>query len=388
MSAPLARTLLAAGLLTGLGFGLPACGSDDDSTTSGTAASDEFAEAIPDTETLALTLDDGADEAALTDPAALTGQPSEIRHLAKSVFERVNALREAAQARVAALIEGVEPETYSEGKFDCKRWSVENEGETVHWQLTSCQKDKKNRHYVFALKGRPIDAGDDALVAVMAGEGKVLARFDNKKRGSGKVAFNFDALAALTGEAGPSGQLGIGFRAAGRTRQLNVGLRDFARADDETPLTGLYRFKHIHEVGGRVSLLAHGDVVTRDENDALVQGTDGQEELVRAVLAWNRGVGARAAAAVCGGTVGEGICERVVQCWRPDGVVSHEATDDQAEAERGGHGGAHGKPKWEPAMCPAAAAGIEDIDDAPAPEDFEVPAGDAVPEEPSPADGE
>lgn len=378
--------LLACGLLTTLS--LTACGGGDD--TSDTSASDEYAEAIPDGESLALTLDDGEAAADDANGAALTGQPSELRRLTREVFAKVNALRESTQARVAALIEGVEPTTFTEGNLDCKRWVTDNEAETIHWQLTSCQKDKKNRHFAFALKGRAIDAGDDALVAVMAGEGKVLARFDEKKRGSGQVRFDFDALSALTGEAGPAGQVGIGFRAAGRVRQLNVALRDFAEAGDDTPVTGLYRFKHILQVGGRVSLLAHGDILTRAEDDTLVQGTDGEIETVRAALAWNRGRGARAAAAVCGGTVGEDTCERIVQCWRADGVVTHEASDDQAEAGRGnGNGnGQHARVNWEPSMCPAAAAGLDDIEDAPSAEVFDVPAGDALPEEPSPADGE
>jgi hypothetical protein len=380
---------LACGLLTTLS--LTACGAGDDASTS-EASSDTFAEAIPDSDALALTLDDG--ETAADDPngAALTGQPSELRRLTRGVFEKVNALREATQARVDALLEGVEPTTFTEGNLECKRWVADNAAETTHWQLTSCQKDKKNRHFAFALKGRAVDAADDALVAVMSGEGKVLARFDGKKRGSGHVRFDFDALAALTGEEGPAGKVAIGFRAAGRVRQLNVALRDFAEAGDDTPVSGLYRFKHILQVGGRVSLLAHGDILMRAEDDALVQGTDGEIETVRAALVWNRGRGARAAAAVCGGTVGEDTCERIVQCWRADGVVTHEAADDQAEPARGngnGHGnGQHARVNWEPSLCPGAAAGLDDIDDAPSADDVELPAGDDLPEEPSPADGE
>jgi len=353
---------------------LPACGGEDDggdSTSGADPEAAEFAEAVPTSDELALSMDDG-DEAALTDEAALEGGPSQLRAFARQIFENVNALREQAHARVEELFEGALPVTVTKGSVECRRWEADGDAGRAHWRLTSCRRDAKNRHFAFELEGRPIDAGDEAYVIVMAGEGKVMARFDGKRRGAGRVGFNFDHLAELTGQEGPAGKLGIGYRAVGRVRQLNVGLRDFARAGDDTPVTGLYRYKHIVEVGGRVSLLAHGDLVARDAEDRLTLGSDGLDELVRAAVAWNRGVGARAAAAVCGGTVGEGECVRVLQCWQRSGEVSMEAVGDGGRFER--------------TECPRAAAGLDDVEDAPEADDFEVPAGDELPPEPG-ADG-
>jgi hypothetical protein len=373
-------------LAVGATLALTACGSDeaDDSSSAGTGATGsagDFAEAIPESQALALTLDDtGSDETEAADAAPSAEHPR-LRGLTRGVFERINALREEAHARVDTLLEGVEPETYSEGNVECRRWSTDNEAETVHWVLTSCRRDAKNRHYAFALKGRPIDAGDDALVPVMAGEGKVVARFDDRKRGHGRIGFDFDAYAALTGREGPAGQLGIGFRSVGPVRQLNVALRDVARAGDETPVSGLYRFKHIQGTGGRVTLLAHGDLLTADDAGALSLGEDGLEEHVRVALAWRRGLGARAVAAACGGSVGEGECARVVQCWRADGEVSAEETADPETARRE-------RPRFDGGQCAPAPVGLDEVEDTPAPEDFELPEGEALPEEPAPADGE
>jgi hypothetical protein len=381
-----ARLFPFAGFAVSAALALTACGgneSDEGGTQTAGATEGDFAEAIPDSQALALTLDDGATESEDTAAAAdgSPAGPARLRGLTRAVFENVNALREEAHARVAALIEGVEPETYSEGKVECRRWATDNEAGTVHWVLTSCRRDAKNRHYAFALKGRPVDAGDEALVPVMAGEGKVVARFDDRKRGHGRIGFDFDQYAALTGREGPAGRLGIGYRAVGPVRQLNVALRDFARAGDETPVSGLYRFKHIQDTGGRVTLIANGDLVTADESGALRLGEDGLEEHVRAAVAWRRGLGARAVAAVCGGSAGEGECARVVQCWRADGAVAHEETAEPEAAMRE-------RPRFSGGQCAPAPEGMDEVEDMPAPEDFELPEGDALPEEPAPADGE
>ena len=379
--------LLSLGLAT-TAFVLPACGSSDDNTGSGAASTDDFAEAIPGDEELALTLDDTPEntaQSALT-PDDAVGQPSRIRALAHNVFERVNGLRHQAHTRIEALISDTDPTVTTKGPLTCKQWQVDQNN--VHWQLTSCEKNKKNRHYAFALKGRPIDAGDDALVAVFEGEGRVMARFDGKKRGAGAVRFDFDALAELTGpsaDLAPAGRVGMGFRAVGAVRQLNVALHDFAPAGDDTPINALYHYKHIVDVGGRIGFLAHGDIVARADDGTLMQGEDGQDELVRAVVAWNRGVGARAAAAICGGTAGEGTCERIVQCWKADGNGSAEAAPD-ADGHGNGHGG---HLNFSAAECPAAPAGIGDISDVPAEDETTAPGDDSLPSEPAadPAEG-
>jgi hypothetical protein len=197
------------------------------------------------------------------------------------------------------------------------------------------------------------------------------------------VGFDLDALGALTGEGRGVGKVGIGFRHVGRVRQLNVALRDFARGEDETPVSALYRYKRIVGIGGHASLLARGDVLTRDDAGGLTYGEDGSDEEMRMRLGWIKDQGARAVAIACGGTVGDGECARIVGCWTMGGETRHEAI----ESDSGERPERPTQDRLAERFPEAACADVAEVEDAPAPEETAVePAAepDAV-EEPAAA---
>ncbi len=293
------------------------------------ADGDEYIEAIPGTQELALTLDeeDSAGGFDSTDQA-LNGEPIRLRDLTVGVANRVNRVVRGTLDHLREAADGTVPEAATIGGFECKRWQRANDA--VEWRLTSCLRDRRDRLFGFILEGRPAEADGGRWKPVFAGKGRVIPRFDGKKRGAGLVGYDLDNLNALTGE-GPVGKIAIGYRAVGAVRQLHLGLKDFAPEGEEV-LSARYAYDHLLGVGGRVRLLLLDDIVTRDDEGRLARGEDGTRELGRIAIGWRRGVGARAAAAVCGGTVGP-RCVTISQCWSPSGV-DHDVMEDGPDGAR------------------------------------------------------
>ncbi len=337
-----------------LAVGLAACGESDPGEV---ATGDEYLESVPSSSQLALTMDDGAVEEAPEEAGDPPNIPSKVRAATQKVLDRVNAVISTTQDRLHDVADGVEPETKTIGGFECKRWT--KAGEAIEWRLTSCKMDRQTRKRGFKLEGRPLaaDGADPSFLTVAAGHGMRLPRFDGKKRGHGRIGYNLDNLNELTGE-GPTGKVGIGFRAVGKLRRLNVALRDFERAG-ETPISALYTYRHLLGEGGQVKLRARADLVTRDADGSLVRGQDEVVEGARIVVAWRRGVGARAALTLCGGTVGEGECVHLKHCWARNADASFDALGDGAS--------------YEPAACPEPTF---DAEEAPAEDELEVPDAD------------
>ncbi len=328
-------------LVTFAAFG---CGEGE---VDNTQSEDEYGEVIPSTSTLALQIDeDGEADPEGVDPPALKAKT-------QAIFDRVNDAVAATHERLDAMKEGIEPQTTTIGNFECKRWT--KAGEAVEWRLTSCKRDLRNRSYGFHLQGRALDS-EDEFRTVAKGHGKRMARFDGAKRGAGRIGYNFDARYALLGR-GPTGKVGFGYRHVGAKRVLNVGLKDFQRANAETPISAVYKYKQLVGTGGRVRLKAHADFITAADG-FLELGRDGLVEKGRIAIGWKRGVGARAAAVICGGSVGEGECVRVKRCWS----VGELSLDELGDA-----------PNWERAACPEPAFAVEE---APAEGDLEVPDAD------------
>ncbi|MFZ4736107.1 MAG: hypothetical protein ACOYM9_09190 [Bradymonadia bacterium] len=361
---------------------VPACGAEDEKTAS-TAEGQDFLAAVPASDELALSIDEvEAGQALTVDGEMLDDGEAPLHRYGGKVVERVNEAVASARARVDALIADTEPEVYSEGNVTCRRWTVE-EGENT-WRFSSCERDRGARKYVFALSGKTNGAADDAYAPVFVGEGRVLpgTNAQGRRHAAGRVGFDFDALDALTGEARAMGQVGIGFRHVGPVRQLNVALRDFARGDDETPVSALYRYRRHVGVGGHVSLLAYGDVLTRADDGGLTYGEDGSDEALRIRIGWLKDQGARAAAIACGGTVGEGECARIVGCWARGGEARHEAI----ESDSGERPERPTRERLAERFPEGSCAAVADLEDAPSPDETAVePAGapDAV-EEPGP----
>lgn len=331
------RTLWLLISLSGLG-----CGEDSEATTPvEVSEASEYLEAIPTADELSLALTDADGQALTAAEFALEGEgaPARVREITLAVFERVNAIIDRTQARILAEIKDVEPEELELGGFTCKRWLKTIEG--VEWRLRACRRDRALRLYGFLLEGRAEGGAEADYAPVFAGEGVIRPRFDGQKRGVGRIGYDLDNLNALTGQ-GATGKLGIGYRAVGRVRQLNVGLKGFAPEGD-TPTDALYRYRQLIGLGGKVRLVARADLLAEDENGALVQGEDGLIERSRISLGWLRGKGGRAALLHCDGTVGEGQCVRRSQCWREAGLLTHDAEGRPDDA-----------PDFAAARCPLA----------------------------------
>lgn len=336
-----------------------ACGGDDadDAADAGATPevteSSDYLDSVPSGDELTLELTDADGQALTASEFALEdGARARVRDITLAVFERVNTIVHESYDRVRLAVEDVEPETLEIEGFNCKRWLKTIEG--VDWRLRACRRDKALRLYGFLLEGRPEGGADADFVPVFAGEGVVRPRFDGKKRGAGRVGYNLDNFNALTGN-GPTGKIGVGYRAVGRVRQLNVGLKGFTR-DGEEPINALYRYRQLIGVGGKVTLTARADLIAEDENGDLIQGEDGLVERNRVSLGWLRDKGGRAAVVHCDGTLGEGQCIRRSQCWRKEGELTQDETGEVTDA-----------PSFTPAHCPMA-----DVD--PVPGEDELPA--------------
>lgn len=365
------RLLVTLALVTGalLAQPLAGCfGGDEGAAEEGDDG--DYEEAVPDAALLALTLseDDGEAELALSQ-AALDTDPSEIQAFAQEIVAEVNAAVERTHEILADLFAEVTPTETTIAGATCRVY--ETDGERNHWTLTVCREDRVARRYGFTLKGRPIGADLAADVLVLAGRGRVLPRFDGKRRGAGRIGWDFDALHGLRGE-GPTGRVAMGYRAHGRLRQLHVALDGFQPEGAAVAHDALLRFGRVIGEGGRLRFGVAADLVAPAEDGAgYVRGSDGVEEYGRAALVWARAGKARLIATVCGGTLGEGACLTARECWTRDRV----SWADVAE------GGA--LPPWEETVCPADRDLPFPAEEPPADEELEPPAEDG--ELPGPA---
>ena len=343
--------------------GLIACAGQGDSTEP-TDSGDEYVEAIPNASMLGLELGDADSQTqgqTLTTSQALSPEPGNIREHAQEVMGHVNEMLGATHDRIENIIANNEPTIVinREGK-ECKVW--ETDGELNHWALAVCKVDARAKRFGVLLAGKPLGTENNQYKAVFAADAYKLERYDGSRRGRGRAGYDLDNLNALTGQ-GPTGKIGIGYRAAGPARQLNLGFKNFQPQAAEQSIDALYRFTHIAGRGGDFRFTLHADFLTRDDNGDLTRGQDSLDELGRVVLTFAKDRAARAAAAVCGGTVGEGRCIGVRQCWTATGEPTFEGMDEDANAT----------PEWEPTSCPDVRFG----DENPSDEDLNPPADDA-----------
>lgn len=323
----------------------------------GSETNDEFIQAIPTSQMLGLNLEE-SEASALTLEQGLEGDPNTFRQRAQEIADKINATIEATHARLRALTEDVEPEERTIGARTCKQWLTTRD--ELDLRLRSCRMEQGIKRYSFVLHARPAASDDDAdYKVIVGGRGEILPQFEGQRRGAGQIGYHFDNLVELTGQ-GPEGRVQIGYRAAGRARQLHLGLREFKPDAAELPINSIFNFVHVLGRGGVLHHVRFADLVTRDENDAIVGGTDGVAELGRISVAWRRDRAARIAAAVCGGTVGEGQCVRVVQCYTAAGEVSYENVDEPSTQPV----------VWEAVACPDVPM---PIDGPPPPEGMEPP---------------
>lgn len=341
------------------------CVSDSSTDKANLTVDDEYAEAIPDQEMLALSLEDDGQaqgQQALRVEQGLEGQSdySRLREHTVEVLTNINNLRKNTHETLRTLVDHAEASAvFTDGDKTCRRWVTD--GPRNRWELSSCKVDARAKKFAFTLRGRPLAADDEAYLPVFAGEAIAAPRYQRARRGRGVVAYDFDNIATLTGEV-IEGKLVVAYRANGPTRQLNIGLKEVA-GDGNQPYSALFRFNHIVGRGGSFHYLTSHDFLTHNDLGEIVEGSDGLDEHARAAVAWTVGGAGRTAHVVCGGTLGE-ACYRVYQCWTTDGEVSWEEILD-----------GDGRPNWERTSCADVPF---DVDQPMSEDDMSMPADDAV----------
>lgn len=324
-------------LLSALTLAIAACGGADDepngdssnnngSTT--TAESSEYVESLPTAEMVSI---DEADSEGLSlrqnlaPEDALEAQTESVSgrlrdHIA-NVRSSTQALIDKTHAQIDTIIANGEVVATTVNGEECRVWTYD--GAKLAWRLGICRKTGavdglSGQAYGWMLQGRALDAAEDAAYdRIAAGESLKLTREDGKRGGAGRAFYDFDNLAKYTGED-YSGKLGIGYRAAGRARQVWLGLKELDGPGAAGPRTALYRYAHVIGKGGRLQLLTRHDLLARDASDMLVEGKDDVEELSRAAVVWSAQGRTRVNVYACNGTVGQGECVHMRQCWETE----------------------------------------------------------------------
>ena len=342
---------------------------------------DEYLEAIPSQEMLALSVQDTVTSALVSEEGAVVGDPSKFQAHARAVMDGLNALFAKTYEGINNLVDNVTPVEITKDGRTCKVWEAPSA--KAHWRLVSCRSKGQGKasHFDFVLKGRPLDSKAEAdFVAVFAGTGTKLPSHEGHRRGVGKVGFNFDNLKALTGDQ-VGGRLGVAYRAAGRARQLVLALDNCVGPNNPDPIKAVYRYFHVIGKGGRFAFTGYGDYVGVDGQGKLVIGEDGVKELGRAVMGFRTDGAARTVVMACGGTVeqvkGPKTCVRVAQCWDANAHITFQDVFGQ-----GGDA-----ITWEPTACADIPLKIEDQipdDSEPLPGATDPDTGAPLADEPAP----
>lgn len=367
-------------MVAGLGIITMALGAFgcDGGGTDGETAGDyaEFETAVPGMQMLTLSFEDtGTTTGALTTEEGALGEPAAFKEHAKAVMDKVNEVLKLTHDQAAATFADAEPVVTTKGAMECRTWEADGEGGKAHWRLSSCLKDKGAKKFMFRIEGRPIDSDADAdYLTVFAGEGKLLPQSAQPAadggssgtakggglRGAGHIGYDLDNFATLTGKD-VAGRMGIGYYGLGAARHLVLALDGVKGVASDAPRSGIYRYKRVIGKGGHFSYVGQADWVTTDADGAFVAGKDGTDELGRAAIAWKSTGEARTALLACGGTLGDGQCLHLVQCWSKTGEVVWDGTAD-----------AKGKPQFDKKACPVVPFDV----DVPPAGDLEVPASD------------
>jgi hypothetical protein len=355
-----------------LSFGCGGGGGDDEEEENEA----DFTEAIPNGDVIGVELDEegGGQGLTLAEQAqAAEGQASRFAEHAGKTAERINDARQIVQTLVDAVVDATPSIEEIEGR-KCRVFEGDKDGNRL--VLTSCAVNRVARNFAFKLEGRAAEGSDDDLKILMAGQAKILVPNAGKRRGVGRVGFNLDAINELTGN-GPTGQVAIGYRAAGRFRQVVAGFRDFQGDDDAQEFSALYNFKSIKGKGGTLKFIFNADVVSID-GGMLSEDLDGVAEVGRVSLAFSRNGKARIAGVVCGGSLGE-ECIFGRECAEANGTLTFTsfAQDEGDQLE------------FDSAKCPVKGDGADDVplveDEPPSEGDVEPDDGDNDGDIPGPA---
>jgi hypothetical protein len=326
--------------LTAGALALAACGGAGGEEGVEDAA--EFADAVPSAAMVDLSDDDTTSSAALTARQGLGGPEGTFKDHVSQVRADINGLIARTHDVIDTMKEeGTVTAVTVDGK-DCRAWDWD--GPRAAYRLLVCREQGQvdgisGQAFGWLIAGRPLGStDDDEFKAVAAGVGARAEGPNGRRGGVGRVGYDFDNLSSLNGED-YRGKIGIGYFAGKRARKAILGLKDVKKDAAAEAFTALYRFERVIGKGGRFVFLTHHDFMTRSDADqSLELGQDTVKEYGRAAVAWNAQGKARTAFAACGGTVGEGACVAVRQCWDRAGVTYGELAES-------------GEPSWEPSSC-------------------------------------
>lgn len=361
------QTLFALLCIGMIAIAMSACGAEDSTEES----TDTFAQAVPSSENMELSMGEtsttqqelGVAQQAIVEEEPhprLERGPGALRQHTENVLRGVHNLVSHTHANIDRLIENTEPIELSVNNLTCKQW--EAEGQRLQWKLTSCSIDRQNDRFAIKVEASALENDDFKVIA--RGNTVRLNPEEGRRRSKGKLAYNLDNLAEVSG-GDFSGKLAIGYHAAQKGRKMNIGMRNVQTPAFERPLTALYKFTHVKGKGGSFRFLTQRDILTFDDNGEPVFGQDETPERSRAAVAWSTTGAARGVFSICEGTLGEGQCVRHHQCWTANGEVTFEEVVD-------------GDPNWEPTSCEEV---FEDLQRPPREEEVGMPG--APGEEPS-----
>jgi len=297
---------------------LISCGGESDTDVT------EFAEATPSYSMVELSMDSEVQKRSLsTDVEKEKGQS--IRTHAQNLMHGLNELIKKTHTGIDELVENSDPIEITSGKSICKQWTATKQ---ATWKVTICKKDIEKKKFSILIEAKKLNAGEsDKYITIASGHGNRLPKHDGKRRGFGRILYNFDNLSKITGDQ-IGGKLRVAYRAAGKVRNLRIGMHKVTGPNLESEYSAKYKYTHIIGKGGVFKYVAHYDFLTEQEGE-ITKGEDGKKELIRVASLWNTSGYAIVNSFVCGGTLKNKKCYRNVECWKASGELTFKELIDE-----------------------------------------------------------
>lgn len=295
-------------LMVFVAIGFWGCDEDSNGNTA-------YLEALPSAEMLTLSMESGIETRVDT-------EKSPMREHTDKLMADLNKLLTDTHTSLDSVKNLGQHDSFTSGGNSCHRWTLK--GWVIFWKLEVCE--ESSERYAFNLKGRPVASTDDAdYKEVTTGFGTRLPDFESARCGVGFIYYNFDNFGVLT-KTQIFGTMGIGYRVAGKVRQLNIGMKNLKAGLMLQSYSALYHYMHKVGKGGIFKYLGEFDLLTTIAG-LPVFGLDGKKEIARRVVAWSTKGHARTLTSICGGTIDDIIgyphkCVVAAHCWKADGTVT------------------------------------------------------------------
>ncbi len=270
----------------------------------------EFASAVPEFSLVELSISE-------SDTVVFRNGTSSLRKNMVSLMDRINGIaKEIHDSMTVFVASDEEPLKAIFEENSCRIWIVEED--SIEWKLRVCRKDKIKKRYSFLLVGKKKVEGD-IYKPVAAGYQTILPEYSGGRRGTGFVGYNLKNYGELT-SLRVGGNVGIGFRYAGKVQQLTMGLKDFETIYSEEPVTSLYRYRRVMGKGGTFRYIRKNDILKKTAEDVIVVGEDDIPENMSVAAGWTISGSGKAVSSICSGSLGNGNCIWWYHCWETDGT--------------------------------------------------------------------